>query len=63
MSDIRAAEAARKEMRTTGETPIPWAQVKVDLGLARPTKSPWLLQRHGNCASSTRKVAAVSRRQ
>ncbi|HEX2808941.1 MAG TPA: type II toxin-antitoxin system Phd/YefM family antitoxin, partial [Kineosporiaceae bacterium] len=24
MTDIRAAEAARAEMRTTGETPIPW---------------------------------------
>ena len=34
MADIRAAEAARAEMRTTGETPIPWEQVKADLGLA-----------------------------
>ncbi len=34
MSDIRAAEAARDEMRTTGATPIPWEQVKADLGLA-----------------------------
>jgi prevent-host-death family protein len=34
MSDIRGAEAARDEMRTTGETPIPWEQVKADLGLA-----------------------------
>jgi prevent-host-death family protein len=34
MSDIRAAEAARTEMRTTGATPIPWEQVKADLGLA-----------------------------
>lgn len=33
MADIRAAEAARVEMRTTGETPIPWEQVKADLGL------------------------------
>ena len=33
MSDIRAAEAARIEMRTTGATPIPWEQVKADLGL------------------------------
>lgn len=33
MSDIRAAEAARAEMQTTGETPIPWEQVKADLGL------------------------------
>ncbi|MHB1709923.1 MAG: type II toxin-antitoxin system Phd/YefM family antitoxin [Acidimicrobiales bacterium] len=34
MADIRAADAARAEMRPTGETPIPWEQVKVDLGLA-----------------------------
>ena len=34
MADIRAAEAARAEMRATGETPIPWEQVKADLGLA-----------------------------
>ena len=34
MADIRAAEAARAEMRATGETPIPWDQVKADLGLA-----------------------------
>ena len=33
MADIRAAEAARAEMRATGETPIPWEQVKADLGL------------------------------
>ena len=33
MADIRAAEVARSEMRTTTETPIPWEQVKVDLGL------------------------------
>ena len=33
MADIRAAEEARAEMRATGETPIPWEQVKVDLGL------------------------------
>lgn len=34
MADIRAAEAARVEMRETAETPIPWEQVKADLGLA-----------------------------
>lgn len=34
MEDIQAAEAAREEMRQTGETPIPWEQVKADLGLA-----------------------------
>lgn len=33
MTDIRAAEQARNEMRVTGETAIPWEQVKVDLGL------------------------------
>lgn len=33
MTDIRAAEAARNEMRTTGATPIPWELVKADLGL------------------------------
>lgn len=33
MADIRAAEEARAEMRATGETPIPWDQVKADLGL------------------------------
>ena len=33
MADIRAAEAARAEMQVTGETPIPWEQVKADLGL------------------------------
>lgn len=34
MADIRAAEAARADMRATGEAPIPWEQVKADLGLA-----------------------------
>jgi len=34
MADIRAAEAARAEMRATSEAPIPWEQVKADLGLA-----------------------------
>ena len=33
MLDIRAAEDARNEMRATGETPIPWDEVKADLGL------------------------------
>jgi prevent-host-death family protein len=33
MAGIRAAEAARAELRETGETPIPWEDVKVDLGL------------------------------
>jgi prevent-host-death family protein len=34
MADIRAAEAARAEMKATGETPIPWDEVKAELGLA-----------------------------
>ncbi len=34
MADIRAAEAARAEMHATGEAPIPWEQVRADLGLA-----------------------------
>ena len=33
MADIRAAEAARAEMKETGEKPIPWDEVKADLGL------------------------------
>lgn len=33
MADIRAAEEARAELETTGETPIPWEDVKRDLGL------------------------------
>jgi prevent-host-death family protein len=33
MADIRAAAAARAEMLATGEAPIPWEQVKADLGL------------------------------
>jgi prevent-host-death family protein len=33
MADIRAAEAARAEMRETAATPIPWEDVKADLGL------------------------------
>lgn len=34
MADIRAAEQARAEMKATGEAPIPWDEVKADLGLA-----------------------------
>ncbi len=34
MADIRAASQARKEMQATGAAPIPWEQVKADLGLA-----------------------------
>jgi prevent-host-death family protein len=33
MADIRSAEAARAEMRETGAAPIPWEEVKADLGL------------------------------
>lgn len=33
MEDIQSAEAARAEMRETGDVPIPWEQVKADLGL------------------------------
>jgi prevent-host-death family protein len=34
MADIRAAEQVRAEMKATGEAPIPWDEVKADLGLA-----------------------------
>lgn len=33
MVDIREAERARAEMAATGEAPIPWDEVKADLGL------------------------------
>lgn len=33
MADIRAAEQARAEMKATGAAPIPWEEVKADLGL------------------------------
>ena len=33
MADILAAEQAREEMRRTGDSPIPWAEVKAELGL------------------------------
>ena len=33
LADIRAAEQARAEMHSTGATPIPWDEVKADLGL------------------------------
>jgi hypothetical protein len=32
-ADIRASEEARAEMRETGAEPIPWEQVKAELGL------------------------------
>jgi prevent-host-death family protein len=34
MSDILAAEAAREEMASTGQEPIPWEEVKAELGLS-----------------------------
>jgi len=34
LADIRSATAARAEMETSGKAPIPWEQVKADLGLA-----------------------------
>lgn len=34
MADIRAAAEARAEMAATGTTPIPWDEVKADLGLS-----------------------------
>jgi prevent-host-death family protein len=33
LADIRAAEAARAKMHATGGSPIPWEEVKADLGL------------------------------
>ena len=33
MADILDAEAARQEMSETGSAPVPWDQVKADLGL------------------------------
>ncbi len=33
MSDVRAAAPARAEMAETGATPIPWDEVRADLGL------------------------------
>ncbi len=33
MADIRAAEQARAEIEQTGAAPIPWEEVKADLGL------------------------------
>jgi prevent-host-death family protein len=34
MSDILDAEAARADLRNTAAEPVPWEQVKADLGLA-----------------------------
>ena len=33
LADLQAAAQARVEMAESGETPIPWEQVKADLGL------------------------------
>jgi prevent-host-death family protein len=34
LEDMRLAAAARAEMAESGESPIPWEEVKADLGLA-----------------------------
>lgn len=34
LADLRAVAQAREEMAATGQGPIPWEQVKADLGLA-----------------------------
>lgn len=34
MEDVRAAEEAREEMERTTAEPIPWAEVKAELGLS-----------------------------
>lgn len=34
MEDIRAAARSRDEMRETGQEPIPWDEVKAELGMA-----------------------------
>ncbi len=34
LADLVAADEAREEMTRTGAEPIPWEQVKADLGLA-----------------------------
>lgn len=34
MADIQAAQRVRAELAATGEAPIPWDEVKADLGLA-----------------------------
>lgn len=33
MADIREAERAREQMRATGQVPVPWDEVRADLGL------------------------------
>ena len=39
LADLTAARAAREEMVETGQTPIPWEQVRADLGLDTPAAS------------------------
>ena len=34
LEDLRAANAARLEMVESGEAPVPWEEVKAELGLA-----------------------------
>ncbi len=48
MADIRAAEAARAEMKATGEQPIPWAEVRADLGLGSAIGNVFLLGQVGH---------------
>jgi len=33
MADIREAERARAELQATGQIPVPWDEVKAELGL------------------------------
>lgn len=33
LEDLRAADAARSEMDESGEGPVPWEEVKAELGL------------------------------
>ncbi|MEO7005730.1 MAG: type II toxin-antitoxin system Phd/YefM family antitoxin [Terrimesophilobacter sp.] len=62
MADIRAAEEAREEMRRTQREPIPWEEVKADLGLQGPTLSPLPLPPNGKFARSVRRSAAECKR-
>ena len=34
LEDLRAAEASRREMAESDESPVPWEEVKAELGLA-----------------------------
>jgi len=39
LADLRAASAARAELAEPGVEPIPWDQVRADLGLAAPARA------------------------